>query len=466
VKARSAFPFGRVAFGLAVVAAVVFGVQGLGLPLDRDEGAFATLAREILAGKLPYRDAFDHKGPGAYYVLAGVFWLARGLPVVAQVVCARLVVLLVNLLSGFVLYRLGSRWYGARAGAIAAVIWLAFVPVFDGSRFFTETFAVLPTLLAVWLVSKSWANARASFGSGLALAAASLFKQTSVLALPALWFLEGDALATLAGFGLPWLAVWGGFALAGGAHAFADQVGLANLHYPPQPRGEWWPHITKPLLTCALLFVFDIAGLRYVFARAGRGEPDAAMRRASRALIALQVFNLLPFVTHAYAHYWVQVLPWIALPAALAAERLFAAATPTFARAAVTLALAATFAIAFVRPLADRDWNLSDQVAAAAQIRAAVRTGERAIVAPAEPEYYFLANLQPVTPYLYLLDVDRERYWADFDRELAAGGFSLVAWFGACPSAEYPRSCSLLAAHFSPAGSDPRTGLQLYRLRR
>ncbi len=461
MSVRAQRRYGWPALVLLVVAAVGFGLQGLGLPLDRDEGSFATIARGLLAGALPYRDAFDHKGPGVYYALAGVFGLTRGLSPLAQVVAARVLMLMVNVLSAVVIYALGRRWCDERVGLVAAMLWLAFAPVFDGSRVFTEGFAVLPTLLAVWLSFSLAPSTLRSLGAGALLGAASAFKQTSVLAFPALWMLGCNPFALAAGFALPWLAIWGAFAAAHAGAPFLDQVVVANLHYPPQARGEWWPHMTKPLLTCALLFVFDAYGLWLAF----KNSKDVAFRRITRGLCALQVLTLLPFVTHAYAHYWVQVLPWIVLPAALAAVRFFEAATPAWLRTAATVALAATFVAAFWRPLSDRPWTLGDQVSAAAQIVAAARPGDRITIGPAEPEYYFLSGLPSPTPYLYLLDVDRARFWPEFNRDLAAGRFSLVAWFGDCPSAEDREACAHLANGFDPVASDPRTGLRIYRRR-
>jgi hypothetical protein len=426
VIVRAQRRYGLPALALLVMAAIGFGLQGLGLPLDRDEGSFATIARGLLAGALPYRDAFDHKGPGIYYVLAAVFGLTHGLSPLAQVVAARVLMLVVNVLSAAVIYALGRRWCDARGGLVAALLWLAFAPVFDGSRVFTEGFAVLPTLLAVWLslARRSWA-AR-SLGAGKARTLVCLNAEAAHAGAP-----------------------------------FLDQVVVANLHYPPQPRGEWWPHMTKPLLTCVLLFAFDVYGLRLAFASAG----NATFQRATRGLLALQVLTLLPFATHAYAHYWVQVLPWVVLPAALGAVRFFEVTTPERLRTAATLALAATFAAAFWRPLSDRPWTLHDQVSAAAQIVAAARAGDRITIGPAEPEYYFLSGLPAPTPYLYLLDVDRARFWPEFNRDLASGRFSLVAWFGVCPSAEDRAACASLANGFAPVASDPRTGLRIYRRR-
>ena len=52
---------------LALLAATTFMT-----PVSNDAGAYLAVADAILAGKLPYRDLFDHKPPGIYYLFAAV----------------------------------------------------------------------------------------------------------------------------------------------------------------------------------------------------------------------------------------------------------------------------------------------------------------------------------------------------------------------------------------------------------
>ena len=41
-------------------------------PVSNDAGTYLTQADGILAGRLPYRDTFDHKTPGTYVLFAAV----------------------------------------------------------------------------------------------------------------------------------------------------------------------------------------------------------------------------------------------------------------------------------------------------------------------------------------------------------------------------------------------------------
>jgi hypothetical protein len=52
---------------VGLLFATLFGVTSLVVPFGRDQGLYFYVAREwALAGKIPYRDVFDHKTPGIY----------------------------------------------------------------------------------------------------------------------------------------------------------------------------------------------------------------------------------------------------------------------------------------------------------------------------------------------------------------------------------------------------------------
>ena len=55
--------------GLAVLY-VALRVGIVDAPLDRDEGIFGLIGQAILRGEVPYRDIFDHKPPGVFYIYA------------------------------------------------------------------------------------------------------------------------------------------------------------------------------------------------------------------------------------------------------------------------------------------------------------------------------------------------------------------------------------------------------------
>ena len=77
-RSREAPAVGRGFFALllavsAAAALALWATSFRDVVLDRDEGVYATVAQAWAAGKLPYRDVFDHKPPGIYVIYRAVF---------------------------------------------------------------------------------------------------------------------------------------------------------------------------------------------------------------------------------------------------------------------------------------------------------------------------------------------------------------------------------------------------------
>ena len=62
----------RVAVALCVLLALLVKTPSLLVPMGQDQGLYHTVAREILGGGVPYRDAWDPKPPGVFYVHAAL----------------------------------------------------------------------------------------------------------------------------------------------------------------------------------------------------------------------------------------------------------------------------------------------------------------------------------------------------------------------------------------------------------
>lgn len=111
-------PGGRVIAGLSAVAIVLSLLLLLTFGYGRDQGIYAMVARIMLDGGMPYRDAFDFKPPGIFLFFA----LARALfgPAewgirVVEVAC------LAAMAAAMV--RLAERWWGdRRIGLLAAAL--------------------------------------------------------------------------------------------------------------------------------------------------------------------------------------------------------------------------------------------------------------------------------------------------------------------------------------------------------
>src|ERR671913_2651841 len=61
----------RVFLALACVL-LILRVPSLAQPMGADQGLYAYVGERILAGELPYRDAWDHKPPAIHYAYAAL----------------------------------------------------------------------------------------------------------------------------------------------------------------------------------------------------------------------------------------------------------------------------------------------------------------------------------------------------------------------------------------------------------
>ncbi|HKV86041.1 MAG TPA: hypothetical protein VJN88_15925 [Ktedonobacterales bacterium] len=486
------------------------------VPMDRDEGAFLAIAQEILRGHVPYRDVFDQKSPGIYYLLAGMLALTHAAGPITQLYIARLLTVVANVLTAAGVLALGRAWGRPRVGLLAAALWLFVAPVYGGAQLFTEPFAVPFTVWALAVVALEQSR-RSAFSAGVLLAVGTLFKQTAVLALPgillmltahelrlaatadvsrALWRRSLGAARVclpaaamlLVGLLAPWALVGVAFALAGALRPLIDQVLLSNLlRYPPDPGADRYPLmitslIESPLLWLAPICVVGAVLYRRIFARK-KSAPTFGNLGAAVALTG--ALSLLPLVSHAYLHYWVSALPWAALltayglSAALARWRHAARgdvrrrSARTVGSAFMLAAVAGTCAISLVLPLLTavalphKRASLMRQVHASRQIAHYTSAHDRLLVLPAQPEYYFLTGRAPATPYVYLLPIDAtSQRLATLRDQFRARWFTVVAWqmdrdhLDQQPG--FPALYATLRAHYRLVAVDRSTQLEIF----
>jgi len=166
-----------------VILYIALRIPGIGVPLDRDEGAFGHMGQLIHEGGLPYRDGLDHKPPIAFYINAlalefvpaterGIHWF----------------LLVYNFLTLVCLFTLARIFFDS----LAAGLWCAFCfavfsasPDIQGFTASTEMWALLPicaSLLAA-VVGVRKCNAGLLMVSGALGAIACWTKQTMVFSI-------------------------------------------------------------------------------------------------------------------------------------------------------------------------------------------------------------------------------------------------------------------------------------------
>jgi hypothetical protein len=151
----------------------------LALPLERDEGEYALMARVILEGLTPYVDAYSMKLPGIHAVYALILSLFGN-----SDSGIRFALLLVNLFSTLGIFLIGSKISGRACGCWCAAIFLigSASPTVLGITANAEHFALLPLIYGVLLVLEPMPVQRRprAFMAGMLWGSAVLIKQQSL----------------------------------------------------------------------------------------------------------------------------------------------------------------------------------------------------------------------------------------------------------------------------------------------
>jgi hypothetical protein len=412
---------------LAVVA--VSGLLRVGiasLPLERDEGEYAYIARAWLDGAVPYRDAFDQKPPGVLLAYRALFALGiasvEGIHWMAHVWLAAALVPVM-----WLGWRAGGAATGAGAALSTAV--LAMDSSVLGSAANTELFALLPLGLGVALASRRGGRA-AAFAAGLCAGTALLMKQVT---LPIVLWPIG------------WLAVrpWPlGRATLSRAAAFAGGLGAvlatAALYFVARGAGaETWDAVVGHNLA----YASSVPLSQYRHTLAAGGGPVAAAqwpwwgaalagalamrteeRRALWPLAAWLAASVLAASAGGYfrPHYFMFVVPPVALLGTagfaavarrLVGERRAAALTIGLTLAAVAwpLGLHAEYFRARSPELVSRELYpfqpFAESPLAAAWIRRSSSEDDTVFVYGSEPQILFHAGRRSASRYIILYPV-------------------------------------------------------------
>jgi hypothetical protein len=296
-------------------------------PLERDEGEYAYIGRLILEGVAPYGTAGNHKFPGAYLAYAAI------MAVFGQTIAGiHLGMLVVNLANTLLVFFLGRRMSGNVVGLTAAASW-ALMSVSGGvmgNAAHLTHFVMLAVLSGILLLLSGLETARYRYliAAGTCLGISIMFRQTSLIFVAFgviyLWFTARQSRAKqtailLGASTLPLIlmALW--LWLAGvfpqfwrwtitEAAAYGSQLTLAE-----GLRG--FPGATLPVIGWFwLIWIGGAIGLGL-----------AVARRSARDWLVIGLFlaGLVALSAGFYfrQHYYVQVLPAIALFFGIAIER-------------------------------------------------------------------------------------------------------------------------------------------------
>ena len=342
----------RTILSLTIIILVVAAVRAplLNIPFERDEGEYAYIAWRLDHHELPYRDWIDQKPPAIFWT----YRLALSLPL-DPVRAVHLMGLLWSAASACTLFLLASRFMKPFWAGAAAVLFglLSADPTMEGTAANTEVFMLLPLILSLlaFFPATSADRRRILFMilAGVLTGIAAAFKQVAMVnwfflvALYPVFVVSKNRLRQTLSFAL-WSAlgvafVWGTiaayFSIRHGLPDFIYNVFTHNLEYiNTVPWSQRLLCCRKTLATLcptqALVWIFSL--MDFVALCITKSPNSLAPQSGERArekglLLFLAAWLLTSMIGvsasgYYYPHYFQQLLPVLAVAAALGAQKL------------------------------------------------------------------------------------------------------------------------------------------------
>lgn len=149
-------------------------------PMEGDEGAYAYIAQGLLRGEVPYRDTFDHKPPGIYFIYAGIFRVFG-----ESLTALRMFSAFYSLATGLAVFWFASLLLGVPGGLLSALFFAVFSngPFLEGTSANSEVFMVLPLIFSFgcFIVAQRKGRLSLLLWSGLLAGTAAMIKQVAAL---------------------------------------------------------------------------------------------------------------------------------------------------------------------------------------------------------------------------------------------------------------------------------------------
>lgn len=137
---------------VVIITYVLIRIGYRDIPLERDEGAYLYMGRELLAGGVPYVDFFEMKPPGLYYSYALLYAISNGSLAWMHVWMALCVAL-----GTLFLYRLALSWLGDGPALVTVVCYSALSMSLHASGFTlqAEHIVVTSALAGLYVLDRS-----------------------------------------------------------------------------------------------------------------------------------------------------------------------------------------------------------------------------------------------------------------------------------------------------------------------
>jgi 4-amino-4-deoxy-L-arabinose transferase-like glycosyltransferase len=420
------------AAALGAVLAVVGRLPFLRAPLTADEGGYAEVARLWSRSWTLYGSAWVDRPQGLVLTFRGA--LAAGLGSTAGL---RSVAAAVAAMTVLVVFLLTRRLAGPVAAAAAALLLgtLGASPWIESFTLQGELIAALPAAAAVLAYSEYAVRRRLQWlvAAGLLAGAAPMVKQSAL-----------DGFLAIAAL-LAWTRAWRPLAVFVAASCAPVAAAALSTAHP----SAWWFAVVRYRAADTSLFAGSFAGHLQAFADS---LPAAARALGPLVLLAALAGRRSPTLVRLWLagavvgilgggafhpHYYVQLVPPLAVLGGIGVARLLEAHRP-LAFAALGTAAVAALAVtvplwldspsAQARTIWPRDTHLLQDAAVARYVDAHTARTQRALVLWAAADVYYLADRAPAQRYLWFSNLrDAPGALAGVRRALRARTPALVA---------------------------------------
>lgn len=285
-------------------------------PLAQDEGVFLTITQEILKGQTPYLDFFDHKPPGIYFILLPVIFLFG-----KNILAIKIFLFFTNLVSAYLVFLIANQ-FKKGAGLFASVIFLFVLMFYEGNYIIAEPFMTAFILGSFYFLNDflKHGNNKKIWISGFLSGVAMLIKQVAVVnffILGIFFLLKTKKIKNFSIFLFSAFIIWIPIILwlyAKGAFNDAlDQIIILNFtSYPSEPFLKVISSFFETFIKTFPIWFFSLIYFLNV------------KKNKNILPVIFLIFLPIPlfFVRH-YSHYWIQIIPFVAVLASLGADLFF-----------------------------------------------------------------------------------------------------------------------------------------------
>ncbi|HBG81798.1 TPA: hypothetical protein DDW69_03065 [candidate division CPR2 bacterium] len=434
-------------------------------PLEQDEGVFLTIANGIVEGKSPYQDYFDHKPPGIYFLLASAVYLSENTALMAKGI-----LFFFNFISSFLIFKIANE-YKKGSGFLASVLFLFSATFFETNHIIAEPFMVTFLLLA-FLLMLEWTNKNERkylVGSGLMVGLAVLFKQTAIVNLfifiPFIYFAK-KKISDLGYFIFGTIIVCFPFLIyllsKKVVQEAINQIITVNFtSYPKENMSMVFNNLAPPFKKTLPIWILFLA---FVFSKGKNIDQK-------KLLLIISALAPMPFllVRH-YPHYWLQIMPFIAIAAAISLDSLIGFKSSKTWLNLFRVAVLSIIALSFFTNFKWFYWMAKnvDQPKLKAEKEAAKMLKElpqKNILAENQfTGFYLLSEKEALTKYLYITEVNEKEAAEEKTIEILKNNKdTIIVWPKDLKYTYAKKLQNYIIQHYQPKKEFSQLGMIIYQ---